>query len=46
MGLVVEHLFEVGCQPLIVDRITVKTAADLIVNAALGHGVQVLAHGG
>ncbi len=38
--LVVEHLLEVRHQPLRIDRVAVKAAADLIVDAAARHGLQ------
>src|SRR5262249_56911239 len=36
-GVVVEHLLEVGYQPVGVDRVAVEAAADLVVHAAVGH---------
>ena len=41
--VVVEHLLEVGHEPLRVGRVARKPAADLVVHAASGHGVQRLA---
>src|SRR6185369_9106154 len=38
--VVVEHLFEMRHEPALVDRIAMKTAAELIVNAAAGHLVE------
>ena len=38
--LVVEHLLEVGDEPVRVDRVAVEAAADLVVDAAGGHGVE------
>ena len=40
LGLVVEHLLEVGHQPVVVDGITVEAAPHLVVDAAPGHGAQ------
>ena len=39
-GVVVEHLLEVRDEPALVDRIAVKAAADQVVHAARGHGVE------
>ena len=39
-GVVIEHLLEVGHQPPLVGGIPGKAAAQVIVNAALAHGVQ------
>src|SRR5581483_9153624 len=41
-GLVVEHLLEVGYQPVGVDRIAGEPAAELVVYAARRHGVEGL----
>ena len=38
--LVVEHLLEVGHQPLLVDRVAGEAAADVVVHAAAGHRVE------
>ena len=38
--VVVEHLLEVGDQPLPVDRVAGEAAADVVVDAAGGHGVE------
>jgi hypothetical protein len=38
--IVVEHFLEMRRQPLSIDRVTMKTPANLIVNAAAGHVVQ------
>src|SRR5262249_47660236 len=40
LGVVVEHLLEMGYEPDRVDRIAVKPAADLVVNPAGGHLVE------
>ncbi len=40
LGIVVEHLLEVGDQPDGVDRVAVKAAADLVVHPAGGHLVE------
>lgn len=40
LRLVVEHLLEVGHQPVVVDRVAMEAAADLIVNAAARHALQ------
>src|SRR5437660_4354062 len=37
LGIVVGHLLEMGHQPALIDRISMETAAELIVNAAAGH---------
>ncbi len=37
LTLVVEHLFEVGNAPMRVDRVAVKPASDVVVDAAAGH---------
>ena len=39
-GLVVEHLLEVGDQPLGVGRVAGEPAAEMVVDAAGGHGVE------
>ena len=44
LGVVVEHLLEVGHQPLPVGRVAREAAAQLVVDAAVGHGVQGAAH--
>ena len=36
-GVVVEHLLEVGYEPRFVDRVAGEAAADLVVDAAVGH---------
>ena len=38
--VVVEHFFEVGRQPALVDRIAMKSASELIVHPAGGHPVE------
>ena len=40
LGLVVEHLLEVGHFPFGFGGVAVKAAADLVVDAAQGHGLQ------
>ena len=37
LGVVVEHLLEVRDQPARVDRVAMKPAADLVVDASVGH---------
>ncbi len=39
-GLVVEHLLEVGDQPLVVGRVAGEPAPEVVVDPAGGHGVQ------
>jgi hypothetical protein len=39
-SLVVEHLLEVGDEPVGVGRVTMEPAADLVVHSAGGHGVE------
>ena len=39
-GVVVEHLLEVGDQPALVHGVAGEAAADLVVDAAVGHGGQ------
>src|ERR1700682_5276594 len=40
LRLVVEHLFEVRHVPVAIDRVAMKTAAELIVHSAGGHFAQ------
>ena len=42
--IVVEHLLEMRHQPSIIDAVAMEPAADLIVNAALRHFGQRVAH--
>ena len=42
LGVVVEHLLEMRRQPVIVHRIAMESAAELVVHAAAGHGLQRL----
>ena len=44
LRLVVQHLLEVRHSPVGVDRIAVKTAADVVAHAAERHGLQRLRH--
>src|SRR5947209_16703173 len=37
LRLIVEHFFEVWHVPVTIDRVTVKSAADVIVHSARGH---------
>ena len=39
-SVVVEHLLEVGNQPLDIDAVAGKAAADLVVHAAAGHAPE------
>jgi len=39
-SLVVEHLLEVRYQPLLIDRVPGKTAPDVVIHPAAGHGVE------
>ena len=39
-GVVVEHLLEMGDQPVGVNRVAGEPAAQVVVHAAGGHGVQ------
>ena len=39
-GVVVEHLLEVGDQPLYIDAVAREAAADLVVHAAAGHAPE------
>ena len=39
-GIVVAHLLEVGHNPALVDRITVKPSGQLVVNSAARHVLQ------
>ena len=43
LGLVVEHLLEVGHEPDLVDRVAVESAAQLVVDAAPRHAGEGLA---
>ena len=43
-GIVVEHLFEVGHQPLAVHGVAVEAAPHLVVDAAPGHLVEAQPH--
>ncbi len=40
LGVVVQHLLEMGDQPLVVDRVPGESAAELVVDAAVGHFAQ------
>ena len=40
LGVVVEHLLEVGDQPVAVGGVAVEAAAQVVVHAAGGHGVE------
>src|ERR1700733_10060591 len=40
LRLVVQHLFEVRDEPVLIDRVAMKSAAELIVHPALGHRTQ------
>ncbi len=42
LGLVVQHLLEVRHQPLRVDRVAREPAAEMVVDAALGHAARPL----
>ena len=37
LGIVIEHFFKMGHQPFRVHRIAMKAAAEMIIDAALGH---------
>src|SRR5215471_10539294 len=40
LRIVIEHLFEMWDAPVLVDRVPMETASQLIVNAALGHTLE------
>ena len=40
LGVVVEHLLEVGHEPALVGRVAVEAAAELVADAAVGHLVE------
>ncbi len=44
LGIVVEHLFKVGHEPMVVNGVAVESAPQLIVHPATGHRLQGLGH--
>ena len=40
LGLIVEHFLEMRHEPLLVDRVPVEAAAQMVVQPALGHFLQ------
>ncbi len=46
LGVVVEHLFEVGHQPALIHRVSREAAAEMVVDATLAHAIGGVEHGG